>query len=286
MSLNSPPKPPQEKFPTIETPEYWRENRPFRFPRRYFELQFAFAKIIADRTGRPLAETVEAAPAVRNATHILDTVGHTLGTEEDITDENMLEKAWERSLERHAKLDSSPTPYHEDGKERFGCHYYSYNESEKTVWVHFFNAEFEEEWVDGKDVSKGPLDKEKMGRRMHELTDMFREIKARHPEALYVRGCSNLYNLPSYRRLYPDTYVVGDIDYNPKLWKQGTTIWGQFLGGHNKTEGEYGFKEELAAPFLEKAKTVPLDRLADALPYPPRTAEGNIQDFYAFYGIT
>ena len=78
---------------------------------------------------------------------------------------------------------------------------------------------------------------------------------------------------------------MGDIDYNPELWKGQTDIWGQFLGGHEKAPGEYGFKQELAEEFLEKVKKVPLDRLADAVPMPPRTAHGSIQDFYDFYGI-
>ena len=163
--------------------------------------------------------------------------------------------------------------------------YYRYDEATKTISPHFFNAEAEEEFVDGKDVSKGPLSKEKLDRRRAELADMFRDIKTKHPDAQQVRGKSNLYNLEAYRRLYPPAYEVGDIDYDPALWKGNTDIWGQFLGGKDKKPGEYGFKQELADEFLEKAKDVPLDRLADALPMPPRAAHGNIQDFYDLYGI-
>ena len=183
------------------------------------------------------------------------------------------------------KKNGEPTPYHPEGGARFGCHYYDYDEATKAINVHFFNAEFEEEWVDDKDVSKGPLDREKLDRRKHELADMFRDIKQKHPDALYVQGRSSLYNLPSYRRLYPDTYEVGDVDYDPKLWSQGTTVWGQFLGGNGKEPGEYGFKQELAEEFMEKVKDAPTERLADALPNPPRTAKGDIKDFYEFYGI-
>lgn len=291
MTFNGPP--PQEKpKPKVETPEYWKENVPFKSPRAYFELQYEFAKIMAERRGITLTEAVqEYAPIVQNTTHYHDDDWNVTGPIEDLTEENMVEKGWAMSLVRHDKSDNAPAEYHPEGS-RFGCHYYTYDEDAKTIWVHFFNAEFEEEWVDGKDVSKGPLAAEKTARRKRELTDMFRDIKARYPEAKYVRGASNLYSLRSpsgtypYRRLYPDTYRVGDVIYNPKLWRQGTTIWGQFLGGNDKVPGEYGFKKDLADAFLQRVREVPLDRLADALPNPPRSAEGDIQDFYDFYGIT
>jgi hypothetical protein len=287
MTFNGPPK--QEKKATapeaVQIPEYWQENIPFKSPKKYFELQFAFAKIMAERTGSSLTEAVEKyAPIIRNSTHHLEENRDVGAPIEGVTDENMLDVAWNTSVERHLATNSERTEYHPEGSTRFGCYTYDYK-NPPTVRIHFFNAEFEEEWVDGKDVSKGPLDKSKIERRKQELKDMFTHIKREHPEAKYVRGRSNLYNLESYRRLYPDSYTVGDIDYSEKLWRQGTSIWGQFLGGNEKVAGEYGFKEELAGEFLEKAKTVPLDRLADALPMPPKTAEGPIEDFYTLYGI-
>ena len=300
MTFNGPPKPAQEKPPEIETPEYWKENLPFKSPQKLYELEFEFAKLMSGRLGVPLAEAVDQyAPAVRNHIFTFDEDGdwHVTGLEEGVTDENILEHAWARSLERHAERNSKPTPYHEErrGMSRFGCHYYNVKENDpSTIRVHFFNAEFEEEWVDGKDVSTGPLAEQKMERRKHELTDMFRDIKTKHPEAKYVEGRSSLYSMKpkkgedraAYLRLYPPTYLVGDIDYDPELWGQGTTVWGQFLGGNEKKPGEYGFKEKLVGPFMEKAREVPIERLADALPNPPRNAKGNIEDFYKFYGIT
>lgn len=286
------PNPAQEKPPKLETPEYWKENLPFKSPKKYYEAQFEFAKMMAERTGMPLVEAVDAyAPVMKNHIHTFDKDWNITGVEEGITDENMLERAWEKSLERHIERNSEPTEYHPEGGSRFGCHYYDYDEATKTIKVHFFNAEFEEEWEDGKDVSTGPLAKDKIERRRRELTDMFRDIKARHPDAKHVLGGSTLYSLKSpsgtypYRRLYPETYEVGEVIYDPKLWSQGTTIWGQFLGGNDKNRGEYGFKDELVKEFMEKAKDTPVEKLADALPNPPRIAEGDIEDFYKFYGI-
>lgn len=288
MNFNGPPKPPQEKPYSVETPEYWQENLPFKSPRQLYELEFEFATMMAKRTGTSLVEAVDTyAPIIRNHIHTFNEEGdwEITGLEEGVTDENILEYAWDRSLVRHVERNSEPATYHPEGGSRFGCHYYTYEEDSKTVYIHFFNAEFEEEWVDGKDVSKGPLASEKIERRRHELTDMFRDIKTKHPDVLYVKGRSSLYNLEAYRRLYPESFEVGEIDYDPKLWGQGTTVWGQFLGGNNKAPGEYGYKEELAEQFMEKAKDVPLDVLADALPMPPRKVHGNIEDFYSFYGI-
>lgn len=280
--------PTREKIPRIETPDYWQENTPFKSPRKYYELQFEFAKLVTKKVGVTLVEAVDAyAPVVRNHIHTFDENWNITGLENGITDENMLEKAWDQSLVRHVERNSEPTPYHSEGGSRFGCHYYDYDETTKTINIHFFNAEFEEEWVDGRDVSTGPLDKEKIERRKHELTEMFNDIKSRYPEAQKVRCQTSLNNLESYLRLFPESYreSVGEIDYDPKLWSQGTTVWGQFLGGNEKVKGEYGFKEELATPFLEKARNLPVERLPEALPNPVRTAEANIQDFYNFYGI-
>lgn len=291
MTFNGPPKPTQEKppRPVVETPEYWEANKPFKSPRKYYEVQLEFAMIMAERTGVSLVEAVDAyAPVIRNHIHTFNEEGdwEITGLEEGVTDENMLDYAWARSLERHVERNSEPTEYHPEGS-RFGCHYYDYDEESKTINVHFFNAEFEEEWEDRMDVSTGPLDRSKIERRKHELKQMFEDIKARYPDAKYVNGRSSLYSLKSdaYRRLYPPTYEIGEIDYDSKLWGMGTNVWGQVLGGNDKEKGEYGFKQEIADEILEKAKTVPIDRLADALPMPPRTAHGNIQDFYDFYGI-
>jgi hypothetical protein len=293
MSLEGPQKPKQEKSPIAQTPEYWKENRPFKSPRAYYELEFSFARLMAERTGLSLVEAVDTyAPVVRNHIHTFDEAGdwHITGLEEGVTDENMLEHAWERSWERNEERNSESTPYHKEGGSRFGCHYYDTKEEEPgTVYIHFFNAEFEEEWVDGKDVSKGPLDKSKIERRLHELTDMFRDIRSRHPDAEQVRCQTWLNNIDPYLRLFPDSYQESakgsEIDYDRELWGQGTTVWGQFLGGSAKEPGQYGFKEEMATAFLERAKEVAPERVADALEYPVRTAQAPIADFYKLYGI-
>lgn len=278
---------PKAKMESIETPEYWPSNPQLKSPKKYYELQFAFAKLMAERRNIPLMQAVkDYAPIVHGAIHEMDEERNTL--EElvpGVTKENILERAWESSQERRAKLNTEQTPYYSEKDLRFGCHSYDYNEDTKTVRVHFANLEAEDEWVDGKSVSTGPLSEGKLTRRKAELTQMFKDIQKRHPDAKYVRGCSNLYNLESYRRLYPPTYVVGDIDYDEKRWSRGMAIWGQFLGGNDKQKGEFGFKQKLAEEFLENAKHAPLDKLVDALPMPPRTAHGNIQDFYTFYGI-
>ncbi len=177
MTFNGPPKPAQERPPRVEAPEYWKENLPFKFPRKLYDLEFEFAQLMAERAGTSLVEAVDTyAPVIRNHIHTFDEKWNITGLSEGVTDENMLEMAWDKSLERHKENNSEPTVYHDEDGTRFGCSYYTFDEATKTVYVHFFNAEFEEEWVDGKDISTGPLDKGKLDRRKHELTDMFRDI--------------------------------------------------------------------------------------------------------------
>lgn len=283
MTFNGPPEP-SEKPPSVETPEYWKNNPQFVYPKGLFETQFKFAAIMAERKHIPLTEAVqEYAPLLNKAIRAEDEGKELLP---GLTDDNLLEVGYATVLERRKSYENEGLPYRNESEGRFGCFYYRYDSATKTIAPHFFNAEAEDEWEEGKSISKGPLSKEKLERRRAELADMFRDIKTKHPDAERVRGRSNLYNLEAYRRLYPPTYKVSEgVDYDPALWAGNTDIWGQFLGGNEKEKGEYGFKRELADEFLEKAKKVPLDTLADAVPMPPRTAEGNIQDFYDFYGI-
>lgn len=273
-----------EKRVDMATPEYWNNNPQFVYPKGLFETQYEFAKIMAERQNISLIDAVETyAPLLNKAIRTEDEQRELLP---GLTDENLLDVGYATVLERRKSYDKKGLEYHDEKEGRFGCFYYRYDEATKTISPHFFNAEAEDEWQDDKPVSKGPLGKEKIERRKAELADMFRDIKAKHPDAKYVRGRSNLYNLEAYRRLFPSTYEVSEeIDYSPELWAGNTDIWGQFLGGDEKEKGEYGFKQDLADEFLKKAKKVPLDRLADAVPMAPRTAYGEIQDFYDFYGI-
>ncbi len=276
----------KEIYPVAEneSPEYWMNNLQFVYPKGLFEIQFEFAKIMAERRNISLIEAVkEYAPLLNKAIRSEDEKKELLP---GLTDENLLDVGYATVIERRKSYDKNKLQYHDEKEHRFGCFYYRYDEATKTIAPHFFNAEAEDEWKDGKSVSKGPLSKDKLERRKAELADMFRDIKAKYPDAKYVNGRSNLYNLEAYRRLYPPTYKVSEeIDYDPQLWVGNTDIWGQFLGGDKKQKGEYGFKQELADEFLKKAKVVPLNKLADAVPMPPRTAHGNIEDFYNFYKI-
>ncbi len=284
MTFNGPPKPIQEESrPDEQTPEYWKDNLQFVYPKGLFDTQFEFAKLMAERQDIPLLE------AIKQYAPLLDAAIRTEDAKKEllpyITDENVLEAGYAEQLERRKSYEKKGVPYRNEKEGRYGCSSYDYEKDTKTVRVHFFNGEADEEWENGELVSTGPLSDDKLERRRSELTQMFREVKEKHPDAEYVRGCSNLYNLEAYTRLYPDTFKVGEVDYQSKRWDRGLAIWGQFLGGKDKKPGEYGFKQKLADEFLEKAKDVSLDRLADALPMPPRNAHGNIQDFYDFYGI-
>ena len=264
-------------------PEYWKNNLQFVYPKGLFEVQYKFAQIMAERQNIPLIDAIEKyAPLLNKAIRSEDNKELL----PNLTDENILDVGYATVLERRKNYTREGLSYHDENESRFGCFCYRYDEDTKTISPHFFNAEAEDEWENGVLISKGPLSKEKIERRMSELRDMFSDIRTKYPDAQYVKGRSSLYNIEAYRRLFPPTYTVSsDVDYDLALWAGNTDIWGQFLGGDKKQKGEYGFKKELADEFLEKVKEVPLDRLADALPMPPRNASGNIEDFYSFYGI-
>lgn len=102
-------------------------------------------------------------------------------------------------------------------KEGSVCFSYEYNTDTKTVRLHFSNKDQE----DG-----GPLNEIKIPRRLDELKQMFNEIKISHPEAEKVAGSSWLYNLNSYRRLFPIEYTK-QLTTNPSGFN-GMGIWGQF----------------------------------------------------------
>lgn len=283
MSFNGPPSVPERSSNTVETPEYWKGNHQFVYPKGLFEVQFAFAKIMAEREGTSVIDAIGKYAPLLNKT--IRTEDEEKSLLPGVSDKNALEKGYAQVLERRKSYESKGLEYFDGHEAKFGCFYYRYKPEDCAVEIHFFNAEAEEEFVDGKDISKGPLKSEKIERRRHELADMFKDIKDKYPDATQVRCLSHLNNLEPFTRLFPDTFEVGDIDYDPRLWFGNTDIWGQFLGGNEKEPGEYGFKDELVDKFLEEARAVPLDKLADAVENPPRTAVGPIQDFYDLYGV-
>ncbi len=149
------------------------------------------------------------------------------------------------------------------------CFDYSYDETDKAVNIHFANHDRHE---------KGPLSDERLGARIAELKSMFAEIKQKHPEAERVRGSSWIYNVPNYRRLFPDAHV--DKLGTPHGYVASMSLWGQFI------DRTGGVRHDRANEFLTRAHSAKNNNeLLDAFPFRELSAGCSIQNFYSFYGI-
>ena len=152
----------------------------------------------------------------------------------------------------------------------FGCFRYRFVEDEEgngVVKLHFSNNSTSKE---------GPLALSQKEKRLKELRELFEDVKENHPNAKYVQGGSWLYNLESYRRLFPKEYTNNMKSIYPK--PQMLVIWGQFINS------ERGIKKDMAEEFLlrlEKAKTEKdLENVFELKELFPKE---DIKYFYDFY---
>jgi hypothetical protein len=87
-----------------------------------------------------------------------------------------------------------------------------------TLRLHFENAE-----PDGR----SPLAADRREARHAELRDLVEHVHATQREVRRVAGVSWLYNLPAYRRLFPESYVATARVATGRL--RNMPLWGQFL---------------------------------------------------------
>jgi hypothetical protein len=154
----------------------------------------------------------------------------------------------------------------------FGAFFYSFDKNAKRIRLHF----------NPQDRTESSLAKENTHKRIDELRAMFERIRNHHRDAETVEGKSWIYNLESYRRLFPPSFAenMPEVDLE-NISFTGGSVWGQF------TKSTGGIHEERYERFLkhiEQANT--LDELIRAFPFLPLKPKGNIKDFYKFYGIT
>ena len=152
----------------------------------------------------------------------------------------------------------------------FGCFRYSFIEDEEgngVVKLHFLNNCTSKE---------GPLALSQRGKRLQELKDLFEDVKENHPNAKYVQGGSWLYNLESYRRLFPREYFNNMESISPK--PQKLVIWGQFVNS------EWGVKKDMAEEFLSRLKKAKTEKdLENVFELKEMFPKGDIKYFYDFY---
>jgi hypothetical protein len=237
------------------------------FPREFFDLNLRFAHKAARVLDLPIEDVL------RCYTHLY--IRFRLGRDLDAS-----QPRWQEYLAGMLQAEDSldwtyqfylrqmQTSSERPGEHFFGC--FSY-----TIWspgkirLHFHNAETE---------GVGPLSKERSPARLAELTEMFAFLHRQDDPPRRVVGGSWLYNIPSYRRLFPQEFLAsahpGANDF-PYL-----ALWGQFLDHRGQ------IKSALAADFIRRLSDPdPNPDLQSYFPYPVLYLESAVEPFYQFYSV-
>ncbi len=265
---------PSSKRNTIPDPEGWERRTAIPFPRSFFQLQYDFTEVIAERNGQEFFDAIkDHAPYINRQLYEFER-GVPKKLLEPDPGESIVDFAYNRYLKADKESEDEPTPY--NSGTRFGCFAYNHpDETPSEIDIHFVNAELD---------TQGPLSKEKIFARERELIDMLKDVKKRAPHAETVLGHSWLYNLDAYKRLFPDSYIKSlKPDEGLRQWSAGTTIWGQFI------DSEGNLKEDLAKILMERVQHVEPGNQNELLTPPLMVslyAEGPIADFYEKYQIS
>jgi len=148
-----------------------------------------------------------------------------------------------------------------------GCFSYQL-QAANLVRLHFQNADTS---------GYSPLHASRVEQRRSELSRLFAHVKRAVGLYAEVTGTSWLYNLASYRRLFPEPYVAsGTVVQRLRSMPQ----WGQFVDhtGRIKAAPAQRFRAAVAA-------VSSITRLPDAFPLQPLAARAPIQCFYDHHGV-
>jgi hypothetical protein len=150
----------------------------------------------------------------------------------------------------------------------FGCFSYALWRGD-CIRLHFQNADTE---------GHSSLSVACRGQRRADLTALFGHVRQILPERVRVVGVSWLYNLETYRRLFPASYVATARVLRNRF--QSMPLWGQFLDRYG------GIKAHMARPFVEcLERQGSVERLHECFPFQVLTVEAPVQEFYDFYGL-
>ena len=157
----------------------------------------------------------------------------------------------------------------EDSRPTAGSECFSHAMHANYVRIHFRNAE---------PTKASPLSAERLPARLGELRSIFEHVKQNTPEATTVVGTSWLYNLPAYRRCFPEAYVTSAQPASPRY--RHVSLWGQFLdrSGMLRKNAVDEFARSLSG--ISDTRDLHL-----AFPLQALALEAPISAFYRFYGI-
>jgi hypothetical protein len=210
----------------------------------FFDLQIRFARKVAQLSGAPLANVLLA------YTNLYARFG--LGRDFNADDpvwQDYLSGAedaadalahWTHRFYR-SRLPERPPPFVVSS---VGCFSYA-RLNAGHIRLHFHNL----------DASGSPLALDRMDRRVDELRTLFSLAKKHEGPDVGVLGASWLYNLPAYRRLFPEPYLATAAPAAPTF--QNMPLWGQFVDRHG------GLRQDIADEFLRRlASLSSIDDLA------------------------
>lgn len=237
------------------------------YGRSFFELQLHFARTVAALSGMSLAR------ALLQYTNLYVRFGLGRAFDPD-------HPTWREYLAGLARVDDGVEWTHRFYLTRsdaragpavaatFGCFSYALP-ADGRLRLHFRNAET---------GGRSPLAIEGMERRVAELRALFLHVRQSLREPLRVVGASWLYNLPAYRRLFPDSYLASARVLGGRF--QHMPLWGQFVDRHGEV------RNTMARSFLERVeRQASVGGLEECFPFQVLSPEAPVRDFDAFYGL-
>jgi hypothetical protein len=126
--------------------------------------------------------------------------------------------------------------------------------------------------------SVGPLHASNVSKRRAELTEMFRHVASRWPEAKAVNGASWLYNTEGYRRLFPKAFAESRTPLVGPRPIHGLSTWGQFLDFRGYV------KPLVAETFRQNLKSLDPAQAWLSFPYQVLTTTAPFDAFRREYG--
>jgi hypothetical protein len=244
--------------PRVSQPHYGRS---------FFDLQLHFARKVAALSGMPLPR------ALLEYTNLYVRFGLGRAFDPD-------HPTWREYLAGLARVDDGVEWTHRFYLTRsearagpavaatFGCFSYALP-ADGRLRLHFRNAET---------GGRSPLAIEAMERRMAELRALILHVGQSRREPLQVVGASWLYNLPAYRRLFPDSYLASARVVGGRF--QHMPLWGQFVDRYGDV------RETAATAFRERVdRQASVGGLEACFPFQVLSPEAPVRDFDAFYGL-
>lgn len=237
------------------------------FSVEFFDLQIRFAQRVAELSGTSLADAVEShtniyvrlsmGPKLDRSNPDWQDYLAGLSTAHDKTE-------WTHAVHtRRLHIPAGPVSTH-----GAGCFSYALIGQDRAR-LHFFP---------GENPSESPLSSGNQSLRQRELATLLAMLKASSADSMQIVGGSWLYNLPCYRRLFPEPYLACLQPIAHPY--QSMPLWGQFL------TRDRCLRPEASARFLEQLTHASnLSELVSCFPFSVLAGTSPAKCFYDHVGL-